>query len=520
MRTAITAFFAIAALSLLFSQEVELFADYNLGAEDSFSNWNYQGIEFNGKLILPIIDSNLGEELGVIENGELRVLKDIYEGGEGSLPFGFTIYKSELYFTAVDEVNGAAIWKTDGTEVGTMMFFDPGESQWSEPRYYIKAENGWLYYGYGEKIFRTDGEVNEELETESSLLHEFNYDSSNYCKYKDGIAILHKNDDYSFSIYYIDGDQETKLGTTQETEFFADGYSLLPVSNGLSFTINDSDVDGIYVYDEDAESIERISVGWNYISSRRTINLSDERNICFFFGEGAYSINGIEGEEEALHESPELSFLAGFPVLHGKYLENACFVYDEGTFGENYLIHTNGFESGTTIIKELKPYQSEMIVYNKYGFIAEGVSNGFEPILSKVDLVTGEVESIYNFEESSNVIGSVRPIAVLDDYLYFLSGLDPTVGMEMYRIKLDLMVSLADTEKNELSILQHDNQFVVKSTSGNEIDVSIYNTVGQNVGHVKTRSNEMFQLNLSEGCYFLHVTAQNNSHTKLVFIRS
>jgi ELWxxDGT repeat protein len=58
------------------------------------------------------------------EGGTVRV-KDINPAsGAGSAPNAFTVLNNALYFSADDGVTGRELWKTDGTETGTMQVKD------------------------------------------------------------------------------------------------------------------------------------------------------------------------------------------------------------------------------------------------------------------------------------------------------------------------------------------------------------------------------------------------------------
>ena len=55
------------------------------------------------------------------------VLKDINPGDGDSMAYVYpqsTFFNDELYFTASNGVNGSELWKTDGTEQGTVMVKD------------------------------------------------------------------------------------------------------------------------------------------------------------------------------------------------------------------------------------------------------------------------------------------------------------------------------------------------------------------------------------------------------------
>ena len=55
--------------------------------------------------------------------GTVRV-KDINPGPGNSSPLGFTVFNAALYFQANDGASGFELWKTDGTAVGTVLLKD------------------------------------------------------------------------------------------------------------------------------------------------------------------------------------------------------------------------------------------------------------------------------------------------------------------------------------------------------------------------------------------------------------
>ena len=77
---------------------------------------------FDNAVFFSAFDRTSGFELWKsdgTEAGTVRV-KDINPGPGGSSPFGFTISNNALYFSADDGTNGFELWKSDGTEPGTV----------------------------------------------------------------------------------------------------------------------------------------------------------------------------------------------------------------------------------------------------------------------------------------------------------------------------------------------------------------------------------------------------------------
>src|SRR5207249_5968447 len=57
------------------------------------------------------------------ESGTVMV-KDINPGSSGSYPYDQTVVKGTLFFTADDGTTGRELWKSDGTEAGTVLVKD------------------------------------------------------------------------------------------------------------------------------------------------------------------------------------------------------------------------------------------------------------------------------------------------------------------------------------------------------------------------------------------------------------
>jgi trimeric autotransporter adhesin len=100
------------------------------------------------------------------------LVKDINPGIESSFPFAATKqYFAELngfiYFSAAEPINGCELWKSDGTEAGTMMVANIDTSEatipqlGSNPAYFCTYNNEVYFSGYrpvdGRELWKTDG---------------------------------------------------------------------------------------------------------------------------------------------------------------------------------------------------------------------------------------------------------------------------------------------------------------------------------------------------------------------------
>lgn len=85
--------------------------------------WGFK--QFNGKLIFGASEADTGAEIWLSDGttSNTKLIKDIYPGSESSIEWtlaGSAAINNSLYFIAKDESSAGEIWKTDGTESGTV----------------------------------------------------------------------------------------------------------------------------------------------------------------------------------------------------------------------------------------------------------------------------------------------------------------------------------------------------------------------------------------------------------------
>jgi ELWxxDGT repeat protein len=149
-----------------------LVKDMNPGAGDGIPVGSPFFTVFNGALYFIGNDGTTGGELWRSDGTEAGtvLVKDIHPGANGSFPSGLTVFNGALYFAANDGTNGSELWRSDGTEAGTVLVKDidprvpgtgpnPGGSGFPSG---ITVFNGALYFRandgtIGEELWRSDG---------------------------------------------------------------------------------------------------------------------------------------------------------------------------------------------------------------------------------------------------------------------------------------------------------------------------------------------------------------------------
>ena len=241
----------------LSSGTVELVKDIDTRTDSNgngYSSSPYEFTLFKDELYFRASDANHGQELWKTDgtrDGTVMV-KDIdartYSNGNGygSSPNGFTLFNDELYFSAYDADNGTELWKTDGTEDGTVLVKDiyPGSPngypQSSSP-YDFTLFNDELYFrasdaDHGTELWKTDGTEDGTVLVKDIDPREYS-SGSPYSGSPYGLTVM--GDSLYFAAYDSSGQElwksdGTRIGTTRiadinegESSSYPSGFTVL-----------------------------------------------------------------------------------------------------------------------------------------------------------------------------------------------------------------------------------------------------------------------------------------------------
>ena len=151
------------AVSGLDAQVPQLVKDIKPGIDSSFATFL---LNVNGTLFFRASDNGGDEELWKSdgsEAGTVRV-KDIFPGPSSSSATDFAGIDGVLFFSANDGTNGGEMWKSDGTEAGTVMVKDisPGSGNGLTNTDTIGAVGSIAFFsaeepGFGRELWKSDG---------------------------------------------------------------------------------------------------------------------------------------------------------------------------------------------------------------------------------------------------------------------------------------------------------------------------------------------------------------------------
>ncbi|MBI3245670.1 MAG: hypothetical protein HYZ50_04080 [Deltaproteobacteria bacterium] len=364
---------------------------------------------YNGTVFFGADDGALGAELWKSDGtaAGTTMVKDIYPGTFSSAPYGFVVSGGLLFLGALDGVSGQELWKTNGTDAGTQMVKDllPGMTS-TEP---IKPRdgspldltdvNGILYFsarrdGKGRELWKSDGSdigtvfVKDIRPGSSGSL------SEQFLNVNGVLFFVASDDGAKFEVWRSDG---TANGTVVVNDIGGPAVSANPkaltrIGNTLFFLATDAQGRGLWKSDgtvagtilvkyvsvdpwliglngtlllgfhaismselwkSDGAEVGTIQIGtWNHTASSSFPQGASSPTLPLLFsangdaGAGLWRSNGTEGGTVLVKN---VGFSSGVPI------NGTMFFIGEDPSNGQELWKSDGTTAGTTIVRNLKP---------------------------------------------------------------------------------------------------------------------------------------------------------------------
>lgn len=487
------------------------------------------------------------------------LLKDINGTADGSICSnsywgpGYTdrmpvIFNNEIYFLATDGPHGVEVWKTDGTAAGTVMLKDihPGYQGYFDPQFnypYFTELDGALFFAandgvHGFELWKTDGtEGGTVMVKDISADGTYGSNPEHLINFNGTLIFTARDDVYGYEIYKSDG---TEAGTELIKDIVPgiygsmnDGYagSIDPqftVSGDyLYFTGRIDETLPVYFYLFRTDGTDAGTINLNN-DLMDVANFCDVDGMCYFYAfDGDYDHTTLWKTDGSIGGTTRVSNAANLSasnLAHSFYDFNGqlyfySFTTDLTSVG---LGKSNGTDAGTTMITEFEGLAS---IPDVHDFNRDGSSPYF--FYHALKKISDSGMSIRLVQTNGTTAGTAvfpgvqpfRSTAFLDGDIYF-AGIDSTAEevWGLYKVHpLDLGAGIISAETENTIHIQPNPAASFLNIQFTELNenafISVSDINGKEFFSQSAMHNSRMHLDVSEfpnGIYFLRVTLNEN----------
>ena len=342
--------------------------------------------------------------------GSLYALKDIFAGSNGSEPKYLTDVNGTLFFTATDGLKGTELWKSDGTEAGTVLVKDIRlGSAGSDPSNLINV-NGTLYFTAndavkGLELWKSDGTANGTVRVadirvgvgSSTPTQLTNVNGTLYFQANNGVkgVELWKSNGTAATTVMV---KDIRLGVLGSSP-----TNLINFNNTLYFVANDG-VSGAELWKTDGTSggttlVRDIRSGLDTSAPAKLTLLGS--TLYFTANNGTtgtelWRTDGTTGGTSLVKDIDTRTFFGSNPtfltVLNGKLYFQATKADAQANSGAE-LWTSDGTTAGTKLVSDLNPGAAGSVPSNLFAFNGALYFQASHPVLGtelwKHDPTTG-----------------------------------------------------------------------------------------------------------------------------------
>lgn len=485
------------------------------------------------------------------QSGGTYMVKDIKPGSDNydspysSFPEYFHNFNGKVYFRAFDESHGLELWQTDGTAAGTSMVKDINEGSSgslnpTSPIFCVYKNE--MYFAaktsnvVGQELWKTDGtEAGTVLV--KNILPEDNVSSypDNFIVFNDLLFFTAKTNNNKPEIWFTDG---TEAGTKRLSNLPANQTPTteeLMVFNDMLIFKGELD-HGLELWKTDGTSEGTMEIkdintgtGWGAPYENKMVELNGELYFKGQTAENGYELWKTDGTEEGtvlvkdinpgMNGSSPYSSTPSFLCAFDNKVFFAAKNNDTGT----QLWVSDGTEEGTVLYygsDDMQTWQPRnlMTVNHRFYFTLNTSAFG-QPYLysigSSSETPVAHQALDFTFKTYEREFGT---FFVLKDTLCFQADIEENTGFELYKLVNKDVTSVSNIEDNKISIYPNPaNDFINISENINAntiqilgIDGSIYTPIN--------KSNKLDVSSLNPGIYLLKFKL-NNQTKSIRFIK-
>lgn len=441
------------------------------GGGIKFKNKYYFTANLNGKYPLFYSDGTEAGTGALAEDVKTYVNWNITERAE---------VNNILVFAGDTSAEGLELWKTDGTDAGTLLLKDihSGSGDSKPEDFFTNADKSLLFFSAktaneGRELWVTDG-----TEAGTKMLNDFHSGTS--------------GDNFE---------------------------NLIELNGNVYFSINSE----VWVTDGTPENTTKLLDS----NGRGFIILNDE--LFFIADRSYYKTDGtVSGTVKVTPNNFGVEWRS-FPIVYKNEIYFGGGLLDNnGQIDRQELWKTNGKENGTVIVKDINPnarYSGSLaarfaVVGEELLFFAQTEENG--PRLWKTDgTEAGTMQASYSVQGTTgfNIAPDLK--GVFKDQLLIIANANNGLGKELYVYKNSgTTASIKTEELNNLMVFSTGKKLYINGIRAKNASLKIYNILGKSLQEIKFSSDgsSVININAKPGIYIANIKTVNGSNISKKFI--
>lgn len=520
--------FLLLISALSFGQITQV-KDINAGTANSSTPTNL--FDFNGTLFFRATDGTNGVELWKSDGTEAGtvMVKDINtttSAASNSNAANFTAFNNQIYFTASNgtTANGSELWKTDGTNAGTVIVKDinAGTANSNPQLFTIINPTTMLFSATdgvgGVELWKTDG-------TESGTLNVIDQpgtgNSISWIENLNGTAILSQLvvTTTGRELYESDG---TSANSSLILDIYAGtshGVATTYLKNGNTIYFQgNSGTTGFELWKTDGTTagtalIKDINPG---TTASAPIRFTNSGNITFFRANGP---NGVElwktdGTTAGTTEVIDINPGTGSSTPDQIQSVNGVLYFFASDDGTNYDFYKYDNNTLTKLVDFNTITSSATVDYIELNGIIYFTADSDKDGLRELWKTDGTPSGTVSISGATNVLNLTK----VGNKLFFAATLND--GQELFTYTPPTL-SVKDQDKLEaVSVYPNpsDGNIFINNTDNETIQYEVFDVLGKKQAVGKTNDNAL-KLNLKTGLYILKMTKNNQTSTTKIIIK-